>query len=50
MGYTILINYRIKIMFISIYAEKAFDKIQHSFMIEKINLSRKWAWRGPTSA
>ena len=35
MGYTILINYRIKIMFISIYAEKAFDKIQHSFMIEK---------------
>ena len=33
-------------MVISIDAEKAFDKIQHPFMIK---LSRKWAWREPTS-
>ena len=34
MGYTILANYRIKIMFISIDAGKAFGKIQHSLMIK----------------
>ena len=53
MGYTILANYRIKIMFISIDAGKAFGKIQHSLMIKtttKKKLSRKWAWREPTSA
>ena len=31
---------------ISIYTEKAFDKIQQSSMIK---LSRKWAERAPTS-
>ena len=30
-------------MIISIDAEKAFDKIQHPFMIKKKKLSRKWA-------
>ena len=30
-------------MIISIYAVKAFDKIQHSFMIKKKKLPRKWA-------
>ena len=33
-------------MIISVDAEKAFDKIQHLFMIK---LSRKWAQREPTS-
>jgi len=37
-------------MIISIDAEEAFDKIQYPFMIKKKNLSRKWAWREPTSA
>ena len=34
-------------MIISIDAEKAVDKIQHPLMIKK--LSRKWAYREPTS-
>ena len=34
-------------MITSIDAEKAFDKIQHPFMIKK--LSRKWAKKEPTS-
>ena len=34
MWYTILANWKIKAMIISIGAEKAFDKIQHPFMIQ----------------
>ena len=33
-------------MIISIGAEKAFDKIQHPFMIKTL---QKWAWKEPTS-
>ena len=35
-------------MIISIDAEKAFDKIQHRFMIKKKIISRQWAYREPT--
>ena len=31
-------------MIISIDAEKAFDKIQHPFMLETIN-NKLWSWR-----
>ena len=34
-------------MVISIDAEKAFDKIQHPFMIKKKNLSTKWGMYVP---
>ena len=30
-------------MIISIHSEKAFEKIQHFFMIKKKNLSTKWS-------
>ena len=33
-------------MIISIDAEKAFDKIQHPFMMKML---QKWAWKEPTS-
>ena len=36
-------------MIISIDAEKAFDKIQHPFMIETPQKKKKWAQNGPTS-
>ena len=37
-------------MIISMDAEKAFEKIQHPFMIKKKKkLSRKWEYRDPTS-
>ena len=38
-------------MIISIDAEKAFDKIQHSFLVKTNTkkLSRKWAWWESTS-
>ena len=37
MWYTILTNWMMKTMILSIDAEKAFDKIQHPFMIKKKN-------------
>ena len=37
MLYTMLTRQKIKIMIISIYVEKAFDKIQQPFMIKTLN-------------